>query len=164
MAQGAPPNMEIDIVGHHLNAAEFEDANIVDDILPAVVFDGMPQDADEGANIDYDQGRVSYEDNQEGSYDYDEGASMDDDQGAPNDNNEGAPYEEEEALNDDNEIMSVGADEGAQEVPNAQPAYNLRTRKEGTRQFNAAMDNPHSNKSYYPPVQMLQMLHKGNPL
>ena len=73
---------------------------------------------------------------------------------------EGAPVDELLAHDDD-----IEEDEGAptddhddDDPPDDHPpAYNLRPRTTGTTSFRSAIDQPHSNKSYFPPTGLAQL-------
>ena len=65
-------------------------------------------------------------------------------------------------LEDDNNGEDDHENQGAQnapEIPQAQEGhrpYNLRPRVGANNQFKEAMDDPHSSKSYFPPMQLVQ--------
>ena len=63
---------------------------------------------------------------------------------------------------DDDADVPVDADDADDNAVNPRDVlrshiYNLRARRTGTARFANAIDEPHSSKSYFPPVQLLQM-------
>jgi hypothetical protein len=133
--------------------------------LPLVVDQGAADIDNELDNIEIeedveaDNGDI---DNHDDNHEVDEDHG--DDDGNNDDNNDGAPHGmEAEPIVDvvEEEVTEV---DDADEQPRNQeeeraraPTYNLRRRVDKEhRQFKTAIDNPHSDKSYYPTTQLVQ--------
>ena len=104
------------------------------------------------------------------SDDADERVDSGADQGAPINQaaDQGAPTENEEMTADQGAPTNQAADQGAP-IENeettapinqaAERPYNLRQRNVAAETFKHAMDSPHNEKSYFPPMQLLQRGH-----
>ena len=116
----------------------------VDQIEPDPIepHDDMTYDADDynGGAYDDDDNDPQPPDNLDGNNDID--ATHGQDEGA---------YEAHEANAEANEEDNEDVDEGAFEE---QPRYNLRPRGQTRTNFNSAIDNPHNDRSYFPPTQL----------
>lgn len=145
---------EVDALLRDAAVPPIDPATVHNDAAPGAisedVHDPDPDDA-YGDDNDNEGAPAEYED-------ADEGAPAAADEGAPMVGN--APDalakiddEVNDAVDDGNEVTEPG-DEDTNDNPDG-PRYNLRPRGEPRAHFNAAMDEPHDARSYYPPMQLV---------
>ena len=125
---------------------------------PVLIEDVNEPFVDAGANDDGNQGANDF------SVDGGDDFSIDGDQGAnefPIDGDEVENAEEQGADDSNGEefderigvLVDDGIDEGA--TPGNANRYNLRPRVPATLRFNAAVDEPHNDKTYYTPTHLI---------
>ena len=141
-----PANAPLVVQGAAADAGEPNHDNVNNnaDFIEYEVTDESETDVDEGHNSDPDtderaDGTPNAPDGFEDANDANQGAQGFEDANDANRGAQGAP-------NDDH-----STNQGAQGHP-----YNLRERTRIVERFASAMDEPHSNKSYYPPRQLTQ--------
>ncbi len=133
--------------------------------LPLVVDQGAAEIDNELDNIEIEEDVKANNgdiDDHDDDHEVDEDHGNDD--GSDDDNNDDASHGmEAEPIVDDVEEEVTEVDEADEQPRNQKeegarvPAYNLRRRVDKEhRQFKTAIDNPHSDKSYYPPTQLVQ--------
>ena len=113
--------------------------------------DDAPNDENQGAQDDpeQDQGAPARE-----LFDEDSAAAPDHDHElVPHDEDQGAVEGAGEPIAVETVDEEQDEDEDEQEPQHG--GYNLRDRKERTNDFDSAIDEPHSSKSYYPPYQFV---------
>jgi hypothetical protein len=128
--------------------------------------DNEGHDNDQDVGDEPDIGANANAPNEQNDDGADDNAPNDDgaDDNAPNEqnddeadeaNNDDAPNFADEVNNEANEDTTTHDGEGTN-ASNVDRLYNLRERRTAHARFNEAMDNPHNNKSYYPPTQLIQ--------